>query len=211
GTATVIVDRAGENLIAVASGANALLDAEAAAQAVGAAAGPGQVVLLDLEVPLAAVVAAAEAAVRVGATVVLDPAPAPAGPLPKRLVASCAVLTPNEHELPAGGPAELIGAGAAAVVVTLGAAGAELHRPGRPPLTRPALPAAVVDTTGAGDAFTAALGWALAGGLDLADAVLVATAAGAAATEAVGARAGLPTRDELARRLAGRLATTLPG
>ncbi|HMA46940.1 MAG TPA: PfkB family carbohydrate kinase, partial [Frankiaceae bacterium] len=102
GTATVIVDRAGENLIAVASGANALLDAEAAARAVGAAASPGEVVLLGLEVPLAAVVAAVEAAVRAGATVVLDPAPAPAGPLPKRLVASCAVLTPNEHELPAG-------------------------------------------------------------------------------------------------------------
>jgi ribokinase len=220
GTATILVDHRGENMIAVAPGANAALDPRAVREAVAAAVvvRPGDVVVLaSLEVPLAAVAAAAEAATAAGALFVLNPAPA--RPLPPSLVARCAALTPNEHELgllPSGtgrigsagtgrddGVAWLLAAGAGVVVVTLGARGAGMYRPNLPPHHQPAMPAAVVDTTGAGDAFTAALAVALAEHAGLEDAVRMAAAAGAIATEAAGARGGLPARADLDARLAG--------
>src|SRR5436853_149440 len=77
--------------------------------------------------------AAAEAAARRGWRFVLNPAPA--RPLPPEVLARCDVLTPNEHEvgmLGAGDEGELLRPGAGAVVVTRGAAGAGLHRAGRP-------------------------------------------------------------------------------
>jgi ribokinase len=226
GTASILVDRRGENMIAVAPGANAELGARAAQAAVAAAARPRDVVLASLEVPLTAVAAAARAAVGAGALFVLNPAPAQ--PLPPSLVFRCTALTPNEHELGLLPPARmrrggsgsgtdrggrgtdrddavawLLAAGAGAVVVTLGARGARLHRPGLPPHHQPALPASAVDTTGAGDAFTAALAVALAEHAGIEDAVRMAATAGAIATESPGARGGLPTRADLARRAGG--------
>jgi ribokinase len=227
GTASILVDRSGENMIAVAPGANAELGAEAVQDAVAAAARPDGVVVASLEVPLDAVTAAAASAVEAGALFVLNPAPAQS--LPPGLVARCAALTPNEHELTLlhagtgrGGPGTdddggaagsfgtgtgeddevewLLAAGADAVVVTLGGRGARLHRRGHPPHHQPALPASVIDTTGAGDAFNAALAVALAERAGLEDAVRMAAAAGAIATEASGARGSLPERADLAKR-----------
>jgi ribokinase len=198
GSATIPVeDGTGENLIVVVPGANAALDAaDAEADAVRQAA----VVLLQLEVPLATVTAAARAA---GGTVVLTPAPPQ--PLPVELLEHVAVLVPNEHELvhlagaaPAErAPAELAalarGLGGSAVVVTLGARGALLVPTGDgEPLLQPPPVVTPVDTTGAGDCFCGALGGALAGGAPLAEAVRWAVAAAALSTTALGARGALP-------------------
>ncbi|GAA3215277.1 ribokinase [Dactylosporangium siamense] len=191
GLAVVMLDPSGENAITVVPGANALLSPEDT----GSFTGPPGVLLASLEVPLPAVTEAARAAREAGWTVVLNPAPARA--LPASLLADVDVLVPNEHELAAlGAPDDLIAAGVGAVVVTLGAAGCRIHRPGDV-RTIPAHPVQAVDTTGAGDAFCGALAWALDTGRDLDTAVRFAVVAGALATRAVGARAALATAAEV--------------
>ena len=200
GVAGIFVDDAGENMIAVASGANALLDGPAVRRALAGLDAEGAVVLANLEVPDEAVIAAAEAAEKRGWVFVLNPAPA--RQVPPEVLSRCSVLVPNEVEVAAlglGSVHELLEAGVGAVVVTLGARGAELHRPDRPVHHQPSFPGPVIDTTGAGDAFCGALGWALAGGTDLQQAVRLAAAAGALACREVGARAGLPDRAEVER------------
>ena len=200
GVAIILVDDVGENSIAVVAGANAAVTAEDVGAALAAAPDEGVVVVACLEIPLPAVVAAARGARDRGWAFVLNPAPA--GPLPADLVALSTVLTPNESELAAlGGAGALLAAGAEAVVVTRGGAGCELHRAGSGPVSVPAARAEVVDTTGAGDAFTAALAVALAGGEDLTAAVRFAAAAGALATEGFGARGALPDAAAVANRL----------
>ncbi len=197
GSATIPVeDGSGENLIVVVPGANAALTpADVDVPAVRRAA----VVLLQLEVPLATVQAAAEAA---SGTVVLTPAPPQ--PLPPELLQRVAVLVPNEHELvqlvgadPAPrAPAELAvlarSLGAAATVVTLGARGALVVPEEGPVLLQAPPPVDAVDTTGAGDCFCGALGAALARGVDLAGAVREGVAAAALSTTGQGARGALP-------------------
>src|SRR3954471_15519698 len=112
GVALIAVDREGRNQIAVASGANARVDA-AMAQAAGALE-PGNVCLLGFEVPDAAVVAAARAAADAGAHVVLNPAPA--RELPEALFGLGVVLTPNADEAEAMGGAAALAARTAAPV-----------------------------------------------------------------------------------------------
>ncbi len=176
GRALIAVDARGENTIVVSPGANARVgpdDVAAAAALLRAAA----VTLVQHEIPAAAVAAAARAA---GGTVVCNPAPA------RPLVAGIDVLVPNERELQALG-GEPAGLGVAAVVVTLGAAGALVVARGR----RERIPAPavdVVDTTGAGDVFCGALAHALAGGAELVEAARAAVAAAALSVTRHGAR-----------------------
>ncbi|HEX4805762.1 MAG TPA: PfkB family carbohydrate kinase, partial [Conexibacter sp.] len=174
GSAVVLVQDDGENSIVIHPGANARLGAahvRAAADVLGRAA----VVLLGLEVPLEAARAAAELCRGV---VVLNPAPAPAEPLPAELLRRVDLLVPNRGELGAlaGVPApesgeQLLAAArrvaARALVVTLGSGGALLCADGAEPLHVPAAPARTLDTTGAGDAFCGALADGLARGLTL--------------------------------------------
>jgi ribokinase len=197
GTATIPVeDGTGENLIVVVPGANAaLVPADADREAVRRA----DVVLLQFEVPIATVTAAARVA---GGTVVLTPAPPQ--PLPAELLAAVDVLVPNEHELVAlagAPPGERSAAdlarlarslGGSAVVVTLGARGALVVPAGGPPVLQAPPPVSPVDTTGAGDCFCGALGAALAEGTDLAGAARWAVAAAALSTTGPGARGALP-------------------
>jgi ribokinase len=198
GTATIPVeDGTGENLIVVVPGANGcVVPADVDVPAVRAA----DVVLLQLEVPLEAVEAAAASA---AGTVVLTPAPP--RPLPGALLAAVDVLVPNEHELaqlagaPAGerAPAEIAELARqvtrGTVVVTLGARGALLvPTAGGPALLQPPHPVRPVDTTGAGDCFSGALGQALAAGRPLEEAVRWAATAAALSTTGPGARGALP-------------------
>lgn len=203
GVAFIVVDDAGENSIVVASGANMCLspaDVDAAEAAIAAA----DVLLLQLEVPLAAVVQAARVAHAHGATVILDPAPA--CPLPHELLSLVDVLVPNEGEaarlthLPVGDRAEIEAAamalcelGVDTVVLTLGERGALLVGEGEKEFI-PAFKVTPVDTTAAGDAFVGGFAVALAKGQSLADAVRWGNAAGALATTKLGAQPSLPTR-----------------
>lgn len=203
GSATIPVEaEGGENLIVVVPGANASVTA--ADVEVPAVAGAG-VLLLQLETPLATVLAAAGACT---GTVVLNPAPAQA--LPAELLAEVDVLVPNEHELAdlAGAGAEDLpglaalarGLAARSVVVTLGGNGVLVVPADGPALHQPPLPVAPVDTTGAGDCFCGALCTALDRGDALPDAVRYAAVAAALSTTGPGARGGLP--DDAAVRAA---------
>jgi ribokinase len=196
GTATVAVERAtGENLIVVAPGANAAVSADdVRVDAVRQA----QVVLVQLEVPIAAVAAAVDHARGI---VVLNPAP-PADLSPD-LLARVDVLVPNEQELVrlAGrdsdrSPDSLAGLArtvtARDVVITLGSRGALVVPADGPAELVPAPGVDAVDTTGAGDCFCGALAVALAEGRPLAQATRLACAAAATSTTGEGARGALP-------------------
>ncbi|HEU4327714.1 MAG TPA: ribokinase [Roseiflexaceae bacterium] len=206
GVALIQVDDAGENTIVVAPGTNGALGADDLARLEQALAG-ATVLLLQLEVPLEAVVAAAQLARQRGVVVVLDPAPA--RPLPAELYPLVDLITPNEHEaaalvgFPVAGPddapravRELLARGAHGAVVKLGGRGACWSN-GGPPLMLPPFPVAPVDTVAAGDAFNGALAAALSAGLPLPEALRWGAAAGALAVTRAGAQPALPRREEL--------------
>lgn len=205
GVAAIVVDARGENFVAVASGANAEIDAAVVEEAVPRLIGRGSdgVVLLGHEVLEPIVAAGIRTGREAGWRVVLNPAPA-------RVLADDlegVILTPNAHEARALTGEEDVEAAARAlaertdapVLVTLGAEGA-LLLDGKP--ERLAAPAVeVVDTTGAGDAVNGALAAELAAGRPLREAARFAMAAAALSTRVAGARAGMPRRhDVLAER-----------
>ena len=203
GVALISVGADGDNAIVVSPGANgrvAPADIEAASAIIDTAA----VTLLQLEVPLDAVAAAAA---RAGGTVILNPAPAPPEPLPMSLLADVDVLVPNQTELATiaghNGPVDRVIATelatrlpSSSVIVTLGAEGALVVLDGEAthvpaPVVRP------VDTTAAGDSFCGALADGLVRGLDLVEATRWAVRVGAATTQRPGAQPSLPTPDEV--------------
>jgi ribokinase len=190
GVAAILVDGEGRNVIAVAPGANAELSVGHVADSLSAIETDRAVVVANLEIPDEAVLAAAEGAAERGWPLVLNPAPA--RPVPAGLLERCALVIANEIEAEALGlPVE------GAAIVTRGADGADLHRPGRPVLRQPGFEVEVADTTGAGDAFVAAVAWSMLEGMPLELGVKLACAAGALACRTVGARAGLASRAEV--------------
>ena len=179
GHAIVTVDDAGENVIVVVPGANAALGG-AALDALGDI-GPGDVLLVQLEVPLRTVAEAVRHAAHRGARVVLNAAPYAV--LPTDVVALGDPVVANEHEAALLADSELA---PRSLLVTFGANGAHWDGLIRPALSVPS--EEVVDTTGAGDAFCGALAAALAGGADRDAALEAALAAGAAAVRHAGAQ-----------------------
>ena len=179
GHALIAVDDRAENSIIVIPGANHLVDATEVAAV--DALGPGDVLLLQLEVPLPAVCAAARRAASRGARVLLNVAPYAA--LPADVVALADPVIANEHEMVALAES---GLQAGSLLVTFGANGASWDGEQVPAHAVPA--AEVVDTTGAGDAFCGALAAALARGADRGEALDAALSAGAAAVRHAGAQ-----------------------
>jgi ribokinase len=210
GFAMILVDAAGENMIAVAPGANEQLAAAQVTERLAGRLTAGTVVLASLEVPLAAVLAAAAAAAAAGAVLIVNPAPGQL--LPPQLLPG-AIVTPNEGEIllvapdgpddaddaagEAAAVAYLLGCGAQAVIITRGSRGATIFRDGRDPVDVAAPVVDVVDTVGAGDAFNGALATALAAQLPLETAVAAAVQAGAAACTGAGARQALPRASDI--------------
>jgi ribokinase len=181
GHALVTVDDGGETTIVVAAGAN---DAVATGEL-----GHADAVLTVLEVPDLAVAAAAA---RATGMFVLNAAPA--RPVAPDVLARADLVVVNRAEF-----AALDGLDAAgAVAVTLGGEGAELRRGGAVVARATPPPTTVVDGTGAGDCFTAALTVALLAGRSDEDALRYACAAGALAVSRPGAQPALPTGDEVA-------------
>jgi ribokinase len=204
GVAVITVDDHGENTIIVVAGANARLTPADIAAAETLIEG-ADLLLMQLEIPLDAVEAAAQVAGVHGVPVILNAAPA--RPLPAALLARVNYLVINEVEAgelagdPAGSPEQaaraLLERGARAVVVTLGAAGALLIARAGVCVAAPAFPVVAVDTTAAGDAFVGAFAVALASGLAPDQAVRWGNAAGALAVTRAGAQPSLPTGEEV--------------
>jgi ribokinase len=190
-----------ENMIAVARSANDMLSPRHL-QAARAEFGRAQVVVAQLEIPLGAVIRAAELAQAAHVPFLLNPAPA--RPLPKGLLKLVHTLTPNEHEAalltgasdPAKAGARLLAGGCKQVVITLGAKGALLvdARGARhfcAPKVKP------VDTVGAGDCFTGWMAVGIAEGLAIEETVDRALRAASLSVTRPGAQAGLPHRHEI--------------
>jgi ribokinase len=204
GVAMIWVEPDGTNRIVILPGANALVDARAAASIAGADA--AAVVVGQLEAALDATLEAFAAARRVGATTILNPAPV--APLPPALLAVTDWLVPNEVEfalLSGGGDADddaalaaFAAATATRLVVTLGDRGAALVGADGTVVRHPARDVDAVDTTGAGDAFVGAFATALASGQDEERAVAVALALASDTVRRPGAQASYP--DEASAR-----------
>ena len=212
GIALIGVEESGENAITIAAGANGRLSADdiRRCEAVIASAGA---LLVQLEVPLETVAAAIETARRHHVLTVLDPAPAPRRTLPDALF--CVdILSPNQTEAECltgisvqsiedakQAAARLRGRGARQVVIKMGDQGALICDEHDRCLHVPAPAVEAVDTTAAGDAFTAAMTVACADGAQLSDAVRFACSAGAAAVTRLGAQQSMPTREEVEQLL----------
>jgi ribokinase len=213
GVAIITLDAAGQNQIVLVPGANGTFTPDRLSTVESVLAG-ARVLLLQLEIPLDTVAAAARTARAAGALVILDPAPA--RDLPDGLLALADYVTPNETELSVltgGGDvrdagdvrrraSQLRTRGCARVLVKLGARGAALIESQREEWW-PAREVPVVDTTAAGDAFNGAFAVALATGAPSDEAGRFATAAAALAVTRAGAQPAMPSRSEVERFLGG--------
>lgn len=203
----ILVEPSGENRIAIAPGALDLLDA-ATVDGFRDEIVAADLLVVSMEIPIDAVVAALRVARETGTRTLLNPAPARA--LPDEAWPLIDVLTPNQTEAPV-----LLGLEAghgldddalierlkartdAAIILTRGSAGALIADADGLTEVEPVRVEHVVDTTGAGDSFTAALAVTLAEGRPLTEAAAFAARAGAHAVTIAGVIPSLPTRDQL--------------
>ncbi|MFF9620103.1 ribokinase [Streptomyces griseosporeus] len=205
GVALITVDPSGDNSIVVSPGANGRLTPQDV-RAAGSLFHASRVVSAQLEIPLETVVEVVRA-LGPDSRFVLNPSPPRA--LPREVLDACDPLIVNEHEAkvilgaaavgdrPEDWARLLLAKGPRSVVVTLGAQGALVaSAEGVARVASVAVDA--VDTTGAGDAFTAALAWRLGAGASLAEAAGYAARVGALAVTRAGAQESFPTAAEVA-------------
>ena len=206
GVALIMVDGAGQNSISVALGANNSLSAEDVAPALETIEA-GDIVLLQLEIPMATVDACVAAAAAKGARVILNPAPAAI--VSKDTLSKLYLITPNQTEAQTltgievtdiasaeTAAQKLVAQGVGRVVITMGSQGAYLYQDGVGELV-PAHKVDAVDTTAAGDVYNGALCAALAEGTTLLDALYFAAKASAISVTRAGAQPSIPTRNEV--------------
>jgi ribokinase len=209
GAAAILIDEArGENAIIVVPGACFTLtpaEVDAASEAIRSAS----VFLTQLELPLDTVERGMEIARQAGVPTILNPAPAQ--PLPDSLLALADFLIPNESEaalltgLPVADVTQaeraarsLLGRGARTVIVTLGEQGALLCMRNEPAILVPSFAAgAVVETTGAGDAFCGGFAAALHEGMPVRQAVRFGCATAGISVTRAGTAPSMPQRDEI--------------
>jgi ribokinase len=218
GVALIFVAKTGQNSIAVAPGANGKLS-PADVRKAKSAFRDTSVLLLQLETPLRTAEAAAELAGAAGVRVILNPAPAQ--PLPPRLLEGLYLLTPNEieahsltgvtvdsQETAAQAAAKLLARGVQNVIITMGAGGAFVAGEGMRRFI-PGYKVSAVDATGAGDVFNGSLAVAIGEGKSLLEAAAFANAAAALSVMRLGAQASAPTRKEIEHFLATRKVSRL--
>ena len=206
GIALIMVDSAAQNSISVALGANNCLTAEDVMPALEHIS-EGDIVLLQLEIPMSTVDACVAVAAQKGAKVVLNPAPAAV--VCEQRLSKLYLITPNQTEAQTLTGIEVVdeaSATAAAkaltakgverVVITMGSQGSFLYQDGEGVII-PAHKVAAVDTTAAGDVYNGALCAAIAEGMTLEDALCFATKAAAISVTRPGAQPSVPSREEV--------------
>lgn len=207
GTAFITVNKEGNNSIVVVQGANAQFtpeDIEAHRDLLEEC----EIVILQLEIPVDTVLYAVKLARTLGKTVILDPAPVPEH-FPEELYQYVDIIKPNESELSrltgiADAQNHLEEAvqivkdhGVKNVLVTLGGDGVYLDTENESPIHIPAKKVEVVDTTAAGDSFTAALAAMLLEGKTLKEAAEFANQVSAIVVTREGAQDSIPTLQEV--------------
>ena len=206
GKAMIFVDARGENSIGVASGANALFGPDRLI-AHTAALTAADMLLLQMEIPLDTVTAAARIASESNTRVILNPAPA--NVVNPELLRLASILTPNQVELEQISGARiddhrdlqhissgLLDHGLEAVVVTLGSKGV-FAMTTKETFSLPALEVKAIDTTAAGDVFNGALAVALSSDAALREAAEFANAAAALSVTVTGAIPSIPRRQQI--------------
>ncbi|MBD2627699.1 ribokinase [Trichormus variabilis] len=204
GVALITVDDSGENQIIIIPGANGRVNDEDV-ERLSYLLPEANAILLQLEIPINIVVAAAKAARNTNISVILDPAPAQTH-LPDELYPLIDIITPNEieagqlvgfpidgEETAAKAASILLQRGVKCAVIKLGAKGVYCANAEEVFFT-PAFPVHAVDTVAAGDAFNGGLAAALFQKLPLRKAVVWGAAAGALAATKRGAQASLPEK-----------------
>ncbi len=208
GVALITIDSAAENCIVVASGANMHLnetDIDAAADEIRHA----DVVLMQLECPVATVEYAARMAAEAGVKVILNPAPAPAEPLSEELMKNLFLITPNRSEASRISGINvtdmesahrairaIYAMGPKNVIITLGSEGSLIYD-GSMIMRVDACKVEAVDTTAAGDTYSGVLASGIAEGKSLIEAVREANVAAAISVTRMGAQPAAPTRAEI--------------
>jgi len=206
GTALILVDEKGENEIVVAPGANETLtepDIEAANDAIENA----ELILLQLEIPVASVLYAAKKGFELGKKVILNPAPAQQ--LPAALFTCLYLITPNETEAEiltgikvtdrktaAAAAEKLLNMGVQNAIITMGAEGAFFKNKDLEMLI-PAPKVHAVDTTAAGDVFNGVLAAGITSGKDWQAAIATACKAASISVTRMGAQASMPYLHEV--------------
>lgn len=193
----------GDNSIVVVPGANGLVD-RTYIESIQDELLQSQMVILQLEIPLDTAVYVIDLCHRAGIAVLLNPAPAQE--LSPDLIEKLTFITPNEHEAAIvfadqGDYRELLRRYPEKLIITQGSAGASFASQNGEVHQIPASPAAVVDTTGAGDTFNAALAYAWSQAMTLETALVFANCAAGLSTEKFGAQGGMPTLAEVTARL----------
>ncbi len=206
GTALILVDANGENEIVVASGANERLS-ESNIEAADHAIANADVILLQLEIPVASVLYAAKKAFEFGKKVILNPAPAQK--LPKELFGYLYLITPNETEAEiltgikvedrnsaAKAAEKLIEFGVQNAIITMGAEGAYFKNHAIEMLVK-GLKVSAVDTTAAGDVFNGVLAVGITLGKDWEESISTACKAASISVTRMGAQASMPYLKEV--------------
>ena len=206
GIALIMVDSQAQNSISVALGANNCLTVEDVMPALEQISA-GDIVLLQLEIPMETVDACVAVAAEKGARVVLNPAPAAV--VSEKTLSKLYLITPNQTEAQTLTGIEVtdgVSATEAAaalcakcgkrVVITMGGQGSFLYEDGKGEII-PALKVDAVDTTAAGDVYNGALCAAIAEGMELNDALKFASKAAAISVTRVGAQPSVPSREEV--------------
>lgn len=206
GTALILVDAKAENSIAVAPGANGDITVEDI-EGIRTVIEESDYVILQLEIPVPAVMKAVEIAHKAGKYVILNPAPACS--LPEEIFRNISLITPNQTEIALmtgcrvedevslrQAVARIREMGVKDVVVTLGSKGS-LVCTGEEFIQVPSKKVKAVDTTAAGDTFCGGLAVALSEGKSLAEAAAFATSASALTVQKMGAQNSIPFRKDL--------------
>ncbi|WP_406426411.1 ribokinase [Streptomyces sp. NBC_01589] len=200
GTAHIVVDDTGGNAIVVIPGANGTVHTLGPGEM--AAIAEADLLLLQLELPLSAVVEGARMAHAQGVRTILTPSPVQ--PLPDELFDTVDLLIPNEHEAAAlsgktepHAAAEILLRHVPEVVITLGSKGCLYAARGSETIHFPAPEVTAVDTTGAGDTFVGALAVALGEGRAVPEALAWASTAAALCVQKPGASTSMPYRSEI--------------
>lgn len=207
GVATIAVDDKGENQIAIVAGANGRVNETDVGRLQGLLP-HATALLMQLEIPLPTVEAAAKAARQYGIPVILDPAPASAH-LSSELYGAIDIITPNEveaaqlsgfrvdsPETAMQAAAMLRQKGVGTAIIKLGSRGVVCATAAET-FFIPAFPIDAIDTVAAGDAFNGAMAAAMTIGLPLKQAIVWGMAAGALCATKPGAQAAMPDRDTL--------------
>ncbi|MEM7699570.1 MAG: ribokinase [Verrucomicrobiota bacterium] len=192
GSAVILSEASGENLIVVEAGANSEVTPEFV-DGHRRKLEQADVLLMQLECPLPAVRRAAEIAREAGAIVMINPSPWHSGFLMQEV--PCDWLIVNQTEAEAAG--KRLESLAENIVITQGSSPTLVRSGSEPEQVVPTFDVEPVDTVGAGDAFAGALAVAIGEGLAPLEAIRFANGAGALATSALGAQKAIPSREKI--------------